>query len=195
MWEAIQMLILLPWKIFECSKEPKFGMWFYDQYVRDPASPRNDSYANLRDAYLTMIPLQTCGMSIANWIVWQQFNHWNIIERKNLPYLQDPDVIVEVKGSRNVSYRVLVADWLKGEIKDDGMDYWEESLTEVGELIAKQNGELSVPQSKLYAAEDGGVVVRFDEIMIDLLWQDCKVYSEKDDLYSLAKRFPKKEEE
>lgn len=194
-WEAIHMLILLPWKIFECAKNPVFGMWFYDQYVRDQTMHRHRSYADMRNSYFNSIPLQTCGGSIANWIVWQQFSHWNIIERKNLPYLQDPDVVVEVKGHRNVSYKVSVAERLKGEIKDDGTEYWEENLQEIGDLIEKKNGELSVPQSKLYAAKEGGIVVRFDEIMVDLLWQANKSYSADDDPFSMAKRFPKKDSE
>ncbi len=158
--DALKMLMSLPFIVFDKQKTDSLnncqdGMWVYQQYVHDYQKRTKEA---LKNSYMAGIPLQTGSLGIANWIVWQKFNHWMVVPNKKwVTYGGHPIMVQVYDDARFVTYAIK------------GKDYFKDGLKEVLEHTESLNKRLEEP---LIQWEDGDLVIPFDRIFIDLMWQD-----------------------
>lgn len=194
MSDALEMLMKLPFDLFTASKKQKgndipTGPWFYDVLSKN----RRQKFEDLVDSWDAMIPLQTGVLSVANWIVWRHFNHWNVVPSKDwMSYPHDPaDITITVKRPERSRGRLYGYE-LELAPEDFGKDSSTELVAEQTEGMLRQmemateklNKKLSQAESKITLS--GGkelgpngwkypkVFVPFDHIVVDLLYQDSR---------------------
>lgn len=164
--EAIEFLMHLPWKIHLAGRKEELGAWQYRSHVVNPVRPWKNK-EDFVDTYIRHIPFQTCDCCIANWIIWAKFNHWLAIERKHLPWSQDPDITVTVRNWKDRLHTYTI-DAMQ-EKEDEEYKKWTESRVE---KVAKGLNESVQDRNSKITHETGLVEVPIDFILIDLMWND-----------------------
>jgi len=168
--EAIGFLMRLPWKINQAGREQRYGFWQHRSHVTGPVRPWKNK-EDFIDTYIRHIPFRTWEGSIANWIVWARFNHWHIIERKNLPYLPDPDITVKVTDWKSRLYTYTIEDHAEWDDDEEDQKYKAELESDTRELAELLNVDIQDAGARV-TCETGLIEVPIDRILIDLMWGD-----------------------
>jgi hypothetical protein len=197
--QAFELMCELPFVVFYASKQmakasrnnshPPIqtgvgGPWFYDVYVQRSTALKYHEFDILFDSFKAMIPLQTSAISVANWVVWRNFNHWHVIPTLDwASHAGDkPAITVAVNDERINDYLISVDT----ELNHDGFfGLIERKVEELNKLTKHPSAKIKIRGRKTLTDDKKDwilpeVYVPFDCIIIDLLHQDIVHLNEEE---------------
>lgn len=183
--EALEMLIKLPFTLFQASKNrhelskdvktkeqaEKLGKaidgpWFYDVFKR-VGKDRPATRQSIGSGWRSMNAMELTGIGLANWVVWHRFDHWNVIP--NLKYASypgdNPDILINLRSGGS-GYNLSVGAEHDQEICRDAI---EKALGEVNAKTIDLDAKVKLKHRLGFAPK---VYVPFSAILFDLLCQD-----------------------